>query len=49
MPPSSTSAGWWLGPAGVAAAIAVWGGVSLAQKRLLPLAGGRVDPGGRPG
>lgn len=48
MPPSSTSAGWWLGPAGVAAAIAVWGGVSLLQKRLLPLqAAGSIQVVGR--
>jgi flagellar protein FliO/FliZ len=38
--PSSTSAdpgfGWWLGPAGVAAALAVCGGVSVASRRFLP-------------
>jgi len=33
---SSSPAGWWLGPAGIAAALAVFGGVSLAQKRFLP-------------
>jgi flagellar protein FliO/FliZ len=28
--------GWWLGPVGIAAALAVFGGVSLASKRFLP-------------
>ncbi len=34
--PSSGQFGWWIGPAGIAAALAVFGGVSLAQKRFLP-------------
>jgi flagellar protein FliO/FliZ len=33
---SDSGVGWWLGPAGVAAALAVFGGVSLASKRFLP-------------
>lgn len=34
---SASSGGWWLGTAGVALALAVVGGVSLASKRLRPL------------
>jgi flagellar protein FliO/FliZ len=34
--PSESSGGWWIGPAGMAAALAVFGGVSLASKRFLP-------------
>ena len=34
--PSAGSGGWWLGTAGIAAALAVFGGASLASKRFLP-------------
>jgi flagellar protein FliO/FliZ len=33
---SESSGGWWLGSAGIAAALAVFGGVSLASKRFVP-------------
>jgi flagellar protein FliO/FliZ len=33
---SDSGAGWWLGTAGIAAALAVFGGVSVASKRFLP-------------
>src|SRR6185312_1650201 len=33
---SETNGGWWLGTAGIAAALAVFGGVSVASKRFLP-------------
>ena len=35
-PASATGSGWWLGPAGIAGALAVFGGVSLASRRFLP-------------
>lgn len=34
---SASSGGWWFGTAGIALALAVFGGVSLAAKRLRPL------------
>src|SRR4051794_3637448 len=34
--PSESGGGWWHGSAGIAAALAVFGGVSLAAKRFLP-------------
>jgi flagellar protein FliO/FliZ len=33
---SDPGGGWWLGTAGIAAALAVFGGVSVASKRFLP-------------
>jgi flagellar biogenesis protein FliO len=33
---SDAGGGWWLGSAGIAAALAVFGGLSLASKRFLP-------------
>jgi flagellar biogenesis protein FliO len=33
---SESSGGWWAGPVGIAAALAVFGGVSVASKRFLP-------------
>ncbi len=35
-PPGESSNGWWLVTPGIAAALAVFGGVSLASKRFLP-------------
>jgi flagellar protein FliO/FliZ len=34
--PSDSGGGWWLGSAGIAVALAVFGGVSVASKRFLP-------------
>ncbi|WP_435008896.1 FliO/MopB family protein [Tundrisphaera lichenicola] len=34
--PTSGTGGWWLGTAGIAGALAVFGGASLASKRFLP-------------
>jgi flagellar protein FliO/FliZ len=34
--PKSSSSGWWLGTAGVVLALAVFGGISLASRRLAP-------------
>lgn len=34
--PAESTGGWWLGSVGVAGALAVFGGVSLASKRFLP-------------
>ena len=33
---STSSGGWWLGTAGIAVALAVFGGVSLASRKYLP-------------
>jgi flagellar biogenesis protein FliO len=34
--PAAGSGGWWLGTAGIAGALAIFGGASLASKRFLP-------------
>jgi hypothetical protein len=34
--PAAGSSGWWLGTAGIAGALALFGGASLASKRFLP-------------
>jgi len=35
-PTSMSSGGWWLGSAGIAVALAVFGGISLASRKYLP-------------